>query len=182
MMYGDLEQQDIRINGIPQKLLKEKQEMVAKKYKHESLESALAAAQANIGGAIKGSANPFFKSKYADLGSVIEAVKEAVNAEGLAILQPVACEIIEGKPVQYLDTILVHESGQQQRFRAFLPTIADIQKQGAAITYMRRFALQSLLLVPAEDTDGEALMDRAPKPNPKAPGEVKPKPAFLKGK
>src|ERR1035437_4743809 len=51
--------------------------------------AALNKAQRNIGSATKGAANPFFKSKYADLGSVMEACKEALNNEGITVLQPV---------------------------------------------------------------------------------------------
>lgn len=147
---------------------------------HKTLAQALAAAQKNIGASKKKADNPFFRSKYSDLGSVIEAVKEALNNEGITILQPVNSEheVVEGKlsVLQFLDTILLHESGERFESRTFLPTIGDPQKQGAAITYFRRFALQSLLLVPAEDTDGETLIDRgsAPKPTPAAS-----KPPFL---
>jgi hypothetical protein len=146
--------------------------------KHETLAQALLAAQKNIGGAKKGSNNPFFKSKYADLGSVIEAVKDAMNDEGISILQPVDCEAYIGPEdkvtaVQFVKTVLIHESGERCESKTYMPSIGDPQKQGAAITYFRRFALQSLLLVPAEDDDGNSLSKPAPTAQPES------KPAFL---
>lgn len=153
--------------------------------KHNTLSKALVAAQKKIGSAKKGSANPFYKSKYADLATVIETVKEAMNDEGIAIIQPVKHALTynsEGKPVitQYLETRLVHESGQSELSQTFIPTLADPQKQGAAITYFRRFALQSFLLVPAEDDDGNSLAVAVQeKVKKKASGEPIKKPGFL---
>jgi len=146
--------------------------------KHETLAQALLAAQKNIGGAKKGSANPFFKSKYADLGSVIEAVKEALNNEGISVIQPVDCEAYIGPEdkvtaVQFVKTVLLHESGDTYTSKTYMPNIGDPQKQGAAITYFRRFALQSLLLVPAEDDDGNSLSKPVPTVQPAS------KPPFL---
>jgi hypothetical protein len=133
-------------------------------FKHPTIHAALVAAQSEIGSAIKGAANPFFKSTYADLGSVIEAVKEPLNKHGLAVTQELnVIETITG-PVNTLCTTLIHESGETLESSVLVPVIADIQKFGAAITYLRRYALQSFMLVPAADDDGESLQDRKPEP------------------
>lgn len=119
---------------------------------------ALSKAQKNIGAAAKGAANPFFKSKYADLGSVMEACKEALNAEGITVLQPVTTTL-EGKHA--VETVLLHESGE---FISSVMTLeltkTNMQDLGSAITYARRYSLQSLAFIPSEDDDGEKAMAR----------------------
>lgn len=109
---------------------------------------ALLKAQKKIGGAIKGSVNPFFHSKYADLGSVMEACKEALNDNGIIVLQPLG----EGT----LETILLHETGEwiSSITRIVAKSDNNPQDQGSAITYFRRYALQSIMFIPAEDDDG----------------------------
>ena len=118
---------------------------------------ALAKAQKNIGAASKGAANPFFKSKYADLGSVMEACKEALNNEGITILQPVTS--VDGKHA--VETILLHESGEYISSTMNLElTKMNMQDLGSGISYARRYSLQSLVFIPAEDDDGEKSMGR----------------------
>jgi len=113
--------------------------------------AAFLAAQKNIGSAVKGQKNPFFKSTYADLGSVMEACKDALNEQGISILQPVG---MDGEST-YVETILLHESGEfiSDRMRIILEK-ATPQGQGSAITYARRYALQSMCFIPSEDDDG----------------------------
>lgn len=112
---------------------------------------ALVEAQTTIGSAIKGSKNPYFHSSYADLGSVIEACKEKMNAQGISVLQPVE----DGK----VTTLLLHTSGEWIQDSG-VPVICtkqnDPQAQGSAITYARRYGLASMLLIPAADDDGES--------------------------
>jgi hypothetical protein len=118
---------------------------------------ALLKAQRKIGGAIKGASNPFFKSKYADLGAVMEACKEALNEEGILVLQPVISE--EG--IDYVETVLVHESGEYISSRMkLIVSKPDMQAYGSSISYARRYGLQSLMFIPAEDDDGEKAMAR----------------------
>ena len=117
------------------------------------LAGALAKAQAEMGKARKSEANAFFKSKYADLASVIEAARP-ISAHGLAVTQfPNNGELI---------TMLVHESGQWLKSRyPIKPVKDDPQGIGSAITYCRRYAYQSILgLATGEDDDGEAAMGR----------------------
>ena len=128
------------------------------------LAAALCKAQAEMGGAVKSASNPFFKSSYADLTSVIKAIKEPFANNGLSYAQfPVTSEGGNGVGVK---TILMHESGQYLESEFFLPlTKADPQAGGSAITYARRYALQAMAGLPTADDDAEAAMMRG-KPEP----------------
>lgn len=117
---------------------------------------ALLAAQKEIGSALKGSSNPFFKSKYADLGAVMEACKEPLNKNGITVLQPVNADA-DG---EYVETILLHESGEFLSSRMKLLVPKNMQDYGSAVSYARRYSLQSLVFIPAEDDDGETTMGR----------------------
>jgi hypothetical protein len=127
---------------------------------------ALLKAQKLMGGASKGAANPYFKSKYADYGSVLEACKDLLNENGVVILQPHVSD--NGK--NFVETLLLHESGESisSRTEVICAKQNDPQALGSAITYARRYGLQSLLAMPAEDDDGEGAMNRAPKTPPTA--------------
>lgn len=119
-----------------------------------SIAKALVSAQKEMGNAVKDSKNPFFKSSYADLNAVREAVIPACNAHGISVLQPTV--IHEGK--KFVQTVLLHESGE---FISGLTEIlsvkeTDAQAQGSGISYARRYGLQSLANVGAEDDDGNS--------------------------
>lgn len=130
---------------------------------------ALLKAQQKIGGAKKGSTNPFFHSKYADLGEVMGVCKDPLNENGISVLQPVG---ITASGKQYVETVLLHESGEfisskmalDIALRQVTPKTGeayltpDPQAQGSALTYARRYALQSMLFIPAEDDDAEKTM------------------------
>ena len=113
---------------------------------------ALLEAQKEMGNAIKDSSNPFFKSKYADLNSIREACMPALNAHGIVVLQPTIH--IEGK--NFVKTLLLHESGESIECltEIIYSKANDAQSQGSGITYARRYGLQSLVNVGAEDDDG----------------------------
>lgn len=115
---------------------------------------AVLAAQKSIGSAKKDAVNPFFKSSYADLGSVMEACKEAFNDNGITVLQPVGTNE-EGQV--YVETVLLHESGEWISDQMLLSQkiTNDPQSQGSAISYARRYSLQSIAFIPAEDDDAE---------------------------
>lgn len=121
--------------------------------------SALAKAQANILSAKKDSSNPFFKSKFADLSSVWEAIRKPLTDNGLSIIQ--TCEGVTG--AMFLITWLGHSSGQWMKSRVpIAPAKADPQSLGSYITYMRRYALSAIVgVVSDEDDDGEAAMKHA---------------------
>lgn len=119
-----------------------------------SLAKALAIAQGQMGGAVKGKANPFFKSVYADLSSVVDAIREPLTNNGLSFVQVThpseRNEII-------VETVLMHESGEWLSGTLAMPVSkTDAQGFGSAITYAKRYGLQGLLGVPSEDDDGSA--------------------------
>ena len=121
------------------------------------LAAALSAAQGEIEGAVKDSANPYFKSKYADLHAVKEACREPLAKNGLSVVQPT--HVIDGKTC--LVTMLMHKSGQW--IKGILPLVAskqDCQAIGSSMTYFRRYAFCSMIGVSQFDDDGEASMDR----------------------
>ncbi|HBP64562.1 MAG TPA: hypothetical protein DD730_09865 [Desulfosporosinus sp.] len=119
---------------------------------------ALLKAQREIGAATKGSTNPFFHSSYADLGAVMEACKDKLNLAGIAVLQPVGTDEVG----VYVETLLLHKSGEyiSDKMRLSVKEENNPQAQGSAITYARRYSLQSMLFIPAEDDDGEKAMSR----------------------
>lgn len=114
--------------------------------------SALAKAQGKIQPASKDKANPFFKSKYADLSSVWDACREALSDNGLSIVQ-----FPQTKPEGLcLVSLLGHASGQWIRSEVLVPLAKnDPQTTGSAITYFRRYCLSALVGVAPEDDDGE---------------------------
>lgn len=122
-----------------------------------NLTKALLKAQPKIEAAIKDSKNPHFKSNYADINSVIAACKEELNKVGIVILQPVGM----GADGAWVKTILVHaESGETMESCVPLINVPDMQKLGSAITYARRYSLQSLILLGSEDDDGNAVSNQ----------------------
>lgn len=123
---------------------------------HE-IATALAKAQGDIKGAGKSASNPFFKSKYADLASVWEACRSPLSANGLAVIQSPS---LAGMTVT-VTTLLIHSSGQWIRGEASCVAKDDSpQSVGSAITYLRRYALQSFAGVAPEDDDAEAAQGR----------------------
>jgi len=121
------------------------------------LATALCAAQSQMGGAVKDSANPFFKSSYADLTSVIKAIKQPFADNGLSYTQfPVNDDSGVG-----VSTRLMHISGQWLEMEYTLPTVKkDPQASGSCISYARRYALQSIAGIPTAEDDAESAMLR----------------------
>lgn len=120
------------------------------------LVGALAKARKQFKPVIKEATNPFFKSKYADLAVVIDATKDGLSDNGLAVLQPPAFERSTGT-VEVL-TLLAHSSGEWIRCSLDMPTSkGDAQGVGSAITYGRRYAYSAMVNVASEeDDDGNA--------------------------
>jgi hypothetical protein len=116
---------------------------------------ALAKAQGAMKGAIKDSANPFFKSKYADLASVVEAIRVAFSSNGLSYIQTVEPS---DKDEVRVETTLLHSSGEWISCGILsLPVSkADAQGYGSALTYARRYSLSAAVGVAPEDDDGNA--------------------------
>ena len=122
-----------------------------------ALAEALAKAQGKITGALKDSANPFFKSKYADLASVWDACREQLAANGLAVVQ------VNGNEAERVTvtTTLIHSSGQWVRGSCSAkPAKDDAQGIGSVITYLRRYGLAAIVGVAQVDDDGEAAVGR----------------------
>ena len=121
--------------------------------------AALSAAQSEMGGAVKGANNPFFKSKYADLGEVIKVLKAPLAANGLSFTQfPVSD--LEHKSVGVC-TRVMHSSGQWLEQDYYIPlTKFDAQAVGSCLSYSKRYALQAVFGIPSADDDGEAAMLR----------------------
>ena len=120
------------------------------------LSAALAKAQGAIKGAVKDSANPFFKSRYADLSSVWDACRIPLSANGLSIVQ--ASEFIPEAPeMVVIETQLNHSSGQWIQGRIVMkPVKNDPQSIGSCITYARRYSLAAMVGIAPEDDDGNA--------------------------
>lgn len=128
-----------------------------------ALAAALSKAQASITGALKDSANPFFKSRYADLASCWDACRQQLAANNLAVIQ--TTEVTEAGTV--LVTTLAHASGEWIRGR--LPVLtkdAGPQGQGSGLTYARRYALAAVVGLAQIDDDAEAAQGRAKKEPP----------------
>ena len=121
------------------------------------LAAALSKSQAEITGALKDSANPFYKSRYADLQSCWLACRQQLTDHGLAVIQ--TTDVAQGELV--LVTTLVHMSGQW--IRGILPVRAkddSPQAQGSGITYARRYALAAIVGLAQLDDDAEAAQKR----------------------
>ncbi len=123
------------------------------------LAGAMLKVQAGLEAAVKDAENPFAKSRYASLNSVVAASRERLLAQGLWLVQyPVAAE-----PGHLgLVTKIVHTaSGQWQGTLMVMPLPkADPQGYGSALTYARRYSLAALVGLVVEDDDGEAACGR----------------------
>jgi len=115
---------------------------------------ALLIVQKEIEPVKKEAENPFFKSKYADLPSLMGACKSILNKNKIVVLQPITGDFVE--------TILIHESGEwvSGKTKIIVKSANDPQAQGSAISYARRYGLQSILFMSAEDDDAETAMGR----------------------
>jgi len=120
----------------------------------KQIASALVKAQREFGPALKTSRNPHFKSKYADLSAVVEAVIDGLNNNGIALIQ----QTHECESGVIVETLLIHESGEQiSGGRLHVPaTKQDAQGYGSALTYARRYSLMATTGIAPEDDDGNA--------------------------
>ena len=123
----------------------------------DKLMPALAAAYEEMGAAFKTGRNPHFKSKYADLPSVDAASRPVLAKHGLMYTQGV----VEGLGGLAMETTIIH-GASAQFISQLVPYVVprgrteDPQAQGSAITYSRRYGLQSALGMVSDDDDGEA--------------------------
>lgn len=113
--------------------------------------AALVAAQAEMRNPPKDSINPHFKSRFADLATVLDTVKPVLAKHRLGVVQ-MPCEVEGVGPA--LATMLIHESGEYVRSTIGLrPVKASPQDTGSAMTYARRYGLQAVLGITADDDD-----------------------------
>lgn len=127
----------------------------------KNIASALVKAQKAFGPALKTSTNPHFRSKYADLSACVEAVIDALNNNGIFLLQKnydcadgIMCE-----------TVFVHESGEMLECGiVHFPAVKkDPQGYASALTYARRYSLMAACGIAPEDDDGNAATYQPPR-------------------
>ena len=121
---------------------------------HKNVHVALAAAQAEMGKLIKDSVNPHFKSKYADLAAVVDAVGPALSGNGISRMQPTV--LVDGQ--HFVRTVLTH-GASDTAVECMTPLYIgrpDSQGYKSAVTYARRIGLECLTGVAPEDDDGNA--------------------------
>lgn len=128
----------------------------------EALATSLALAQAEIAGANKDSENPHFRSKYADLASIWEAIRGPLTKHGLSVVQ--SPRLVGGGENTWLvevETTLLHKSGQFLSDIFAVPVSRpDAQGVGSALTYARRYTLAAVVGVAPDDDDGEGAVAR----------------------
>ena len=123
------------------------------------LVEAIAKASLKFDPVLKDSDNPAYRSKYADLPTVIESTRKYLAEEGVAVIQmPHAQFGPEDAKILTLTTMLAHSSGEWVASDLSLPAMMrerfDAQSVGSAITYARRYGLAAMTNVAQEDDDG----------------------------
>jgi hypothetical protein len=116
--------------------------------KKQTIYAKLHDAKLEIGKVAKNAKNPHFKNTYADLNALLEAVEPILLEKGLLLLQPI-------KEARVFSIIIDASSSESIESYIDLPTGATPQGMGSAITYYRRYTLQSLLSLQAVDDDGQ---------------------------
>jgi len=119
----------------------------------------LSAVKSEVGRISKDSSNPFFKSKYFDINSLLLHVEPIIQKNGLLLLQPIQDGLVK--------SIIYDTNGFSIESGIALPELNDPQKLGSAITYYRRYTLQSLLALQAEDDDANLASNKAVSNNTK---------------
>ena len=122
------------------------------------LKSALARFKQRNIAILKGKDNPFFKSKYADLAIILEAVESELAGEGLIITSTMS--YVEGNLI--LETLLEHTNSDEVKKTIFPVFGNKPQELGSSITYARRYNIQSLINLAADDDDGNSSNNAAP--------------------
>lgn len=122
------------------------------------ISGALVKAQLEMSNAKKDAVNPFFKKTYADLNAIREAVLPVLNKHGISAIQPTC--FIDG--TTFVETILLHESGEfiSSLTQVVVDKVNDAQRHGSGLSYARRYALQSIVNIGAEDDDANGATDK----------------------
>lgn len=125
----------------------------------KTIAAAFVKAKRAFGPALKDKTNPAFRSKYADLGACIDAVEDALLANGIAFIQ----ETFEDATGVTVETVFIHESGESIRCgKLHVPASKqDPQGYGSALTYARRYSLMASCGIAPEDDDGNAASKKA---------------------
>ncbi len=127
----------------------------------KELASALNRMQGELKNAPQNSVNPFFKSKYTDLSTLIDHARTLLTKNGLAIVQ--GNEMSENGIV--ITTLLTHESGEWIESQLYMPIEErSAQKIGGVITYGRRYAYSAMLGIASEEDDDGNYSSRSTKP------------------
>lgn len=119
-----------------------------------SIHASFIAAQAEFGAAVKGAVNPHFKSRYADLSAVLEAVLPALNKHGLGLLYRVHdCDV-----GVRLEAVVIHTSGEELSSGILHLPVAknDSQAVGSALSYGKRYLATGIFALQTADDDGHA--------------------------
>ena len=128
---------------------------------HRNVYAALAAAQSEMDAAVKGSVNPAFKSRYADLADVVQACRPALNKNGLAFFHQMVS--LDGQLA--MRTVVAH-GASDTTIECDVPLIVskqDMQGMKSATTYAKRIGLESVTGIAPEDDDGNAAAKSPPK-------------------
>ena len=120
--------------------------------------AAFVKAQKAFGPALKSSTNPHFKSRYADLSACVEAVVDALNNNGIGLIQ----RCYDNSTGVMVETVFVHESGEVLECGILhVPASKqDPQGYGSALTYARRYSLMAACGIAPEDDDGNGASRR----------------------
>ncbi len=126
----------------------------------KNIATAFVKAQRDFAPALKTSTNPHFKSKYADLAACVEAVIDALNTNGIAMIQ----RTHDDETGVTVETVFIHESGETiESGRLHVPAAKnEPQGYGSALTYARRYSLMAACGIAPEDDDGNSA-SRKPK-------------------
>ena len=125
-----------------------------------AIAKAFVKAQSEFGSALKTSTNPHFQSRYPDLATCVEAVIDALNNNGIALIQ----QTFETEHGVTVETVFLHESGEELRSgKLHVPVVKnDAQGYGSALTYARRYSLLAASGLAPEDDDGNAASKAKP--------------------
>jgi hypothetical protein len=129
--------------------MKKTEQTIEEVVKVAGLYPKLHAAKQKIGKVVKNANNPHFKKSYADINALVESVEPILLEQGLLLIQPIESGLVS--------TLIIDiETGDKVVSSMRLPDIQDPQKVGSAVTYYRRYTLQSLLSLQAEDDDANS--------------------------
>ena len=131
-----------------------------------ALFAALSAAQGEIENATKGSVNPHFKSRYADLAEVLNTIRPVFAKHGLGLMQSTA---FDGAMVTVTTAVIHKEGGFVTSQASCTPAKTDAQGIGGSTTYLRRYSAAAMAAISQEDDDGNAAAHNKPAAKPNTP-------------